>query len=315
MSDIWVPGFTRVNGVKSGGTYRENAPYRFALHTTETSYGNARRLAETHPNSPHLWVDPSTREKYQVIPLNRSAYALAHPSGTIETNHMRAIQVEILGRAAETHTWPTSWYDWLATDVVGPVCELMSIDWKQHPRFYGANEGIVLASTSSPIRMNNTQWRNFNGVCGHQHVPANSHWDPGKFNYERIKTVLNDNQEDGFLSALSDNEQKDLYNRMKRVDGETSDILENQVNTVALLADIKNSGGDSASCDCGGSGSAAIIRVQGTENVWYGLVGNKMLKMTDINDARTFKQVFGITANSTEVSRPFFNLLNGLYRK
>lgn len=97
---IFLPGFTKIDGPKKGNKYREtDAPFRLVLHTTETS-GNVRATAETHKNPPHLWVDPKTRERFQTISLDRSAYALSHPSGKVETNHMHAIQIEIVGFAS-----------------------------------------------------------------------------------------------------------------------------------------------------------------------------------------------------------------------
>lgn len=163
-----------------------SAPARLVIHTTETASGSAKRLAEKHRNPPQLWADPKTEELYQVLPLDKVARALRHPSGTPETNHMgHCVQLEIIGRAATSHTWPDSWLKWLAKDVIKPACELMSIslDFLQT---HGEGEGIVLASTSSPIRMSWDEWRAFGGICGHQHVPGNDHWDPGRLDVARI---------------------------------------------------------------------------------------------------------------------------------
>ena len=35
-------------------------------------------------------------------------------------------------------------------------------------------------------RMTDGEWSVFRGVCGHQHVPQNSHWDPGDMNVQAI---------------------------------------------------------------------------------------------------------------------------------
>ncbi|MDQ3480912.1 MAG: peptidoglycan-binding protein, partial [Actinomycetota bacterium] len=44
--------------------------------------------------------------------------------------------------------------------------------------FHGPGK-FTLASESSPIRLAGADWLRFGGVLGHQHVPENSHWDPG----------------------------------------------------------------------------------------------------------------------------------------
>ncbi|RMF59089.1 MAG: hypothetical protein D6746_08790, partial [Bacteroidetes bacterium] len=33
------------------------------------------------------------------------------------------------------------------------------------------------------------EWNKFSGVCGHQHVPDNDHWDPGKLDAVTILRV------------------------------------------------------------------------------------------------------------------------------
>ena len=36
------------------------------------------------------------------------------------------------------------------------------------------------------IRMSDAKWRAFTGICGHQHVPDNDHWDPGRLDVSRM---------------------------------------------------------------------------------------------------------------------------------
>ncbi|NIS66407.1 MAG: hypothetical protein GTO05_14860, partial [Gemmatimonadales bacterium] len=37
------------------------------------------------------------------------------------------------------------------------------------------------AGVGAKQRMSDQQWEAFNGICGHEHVPNNTHWDPGAF--------------------------------------------------------------------------------------------------------------------------------------
>jgi hypothetical protein len=35
-------------------------------------------------------------------------------------------------------------------------------------------------------RMSVEEWKVFSGWCGHQHVPSESHWDPGAINISQL---------------------------------------------------------------------------------------------------------------------------------
>jgi hypothetical protein len=69
------------------------------------------------PTAPHVVIGWRKGFKYpvaiQCIPFDRAGRALQHPSGP-ETNRANAIQIEICGRAAESHTWDANWYKALA---------------------------------------------------------------------------------------------------------------------------------------------------------------------------------------------------------
>jgi hypothetical protein len=175
---LWVAGAERLAHPKSGGLpYVETAPWRFVLHTIEGQPSAAafRALAARHGSPPHLWAMPSADLLLQVIPLDRGAFALAHPPGTVHTNRLRAVQVECWGFARDMGGVPTAMLDWLAERVLRPVAALVPIDLSEvrptaGERCYGAG---------STCRMSDAEWLAFDGVCGHQHVPHNAHWDPG----------------------------------------------------------------------------------------------------------------------------------------
>ena len=38
--------------------------------------------------------------------------------------------------------------------------------------------------------MTDQEWDQFGGVCGHQHVPENTHWDPGAIDWDTLLPVL-----------------------------------------------------------------------------------------------------------------------------
>jgi peptidoglycan hydrolase-like protein with peptidoglycan-binding domain len=38
--------------------------------------------------------------------------------------------------------------------------------------------------------MSDDDWTKFNGICGHQHVPGNSHWDPGAMDIKGLVALI-----------------------------------------------------------------------------------------------------------------------------
>lgn len=153
-------------------------------HTTEGSTVEGALgayLARKVP--PHVTVDPWRGRLVQHVPLSRAAYALR------QVDQTGVIQVEIVGRAAETHRWQDWVLEWLGRKVAAPImaaCPQITRD--RWARCYGADEGYVLASVSSPIRLQPAAWAAFSGMLGHQHAPGNDHWDPGRLNLGEIAT-------------------------------------------------------------------------------------------------------------------------------
>lgn len=186
MADIWIPGWERVDLGPNGGTYDSTLNPKACVHTTEgTTLAGAESAYRNYP--PHLGYDPVRRVKRQYVALNRYSYAFRNG----ETDDEFIVQVEVVGFAAKTHTWPTAVYRNFAVDVVQPLHDLIGVPL-QHLRFYRADEGIVLARKTSPIRLRPAALRSYSGWMGHQHAPGladngallatgDEHWDPGGF--------------------------------------------------------------------------------------------------------------------------------------
>ncbi len=186
--ELWYPSSVRNPATRDGGVYESGYPYRGVLHTTEslsftpstTDYGG------WHSSYPHFTAVDRTSEVviYQHLPIDRASRALANPSGGVQTNRARAIQIEIVGKAAESASMSPrllhalgSWMRWVEAQTgmrsVAPFEFLGS-------EAYG---------TSGAARMSAGEWRSFDGWCGHQHVPENSHWDPGKIRIDQLLAV------------------------------------------------------------------------------------------------------------------------------
>jgi hypothetical protein len=56
----------------------------------------------------------------------------------------------------------------------------------QYSKFVGEGDGKGYNSSS---RMSDDEWIAYNGWCGHQHVPGNFHWDPGKLDIGRLLRI------------------------------------------------------------------------------------------------------------------------------
>lgn len=189
-----------------GGRY-VGGPWRGVLHTTETTglpgYGSGK-------TAPHLTVDPRRRKTWQHYDTARPGRALKHPKGTIDTNNLSCVQIEVVAYSdekkatqvgglavsqltADDYAYLASVMRWVESE--HPIQPTSGLRWKAYPSSAG---------TSNGVRMNDAEWRAFNGWCGHQHVPHNQHGDPSNLN---IQSLLEDDMP---LTAAEKNEIADL---------------------------------------------------------------------------------------------------------
>lgn len=175
----WLPGVQHLPG-DDGGAQDTRYPPRLVLHTTEGS-GTVSSFAKFYGHTtywPHFTADPRLKQLAQHLPFSRAGRALSHTTST-ETNKANCIQVEIIGYARDAAGWPTDQVDWLGR-ALAPVFDALTIPRKA-PAFVANGAGLNAAQ-----RMSEAAWRAFSGVCGHEHVPENDHYDPGAFNVTRF---------------------------------------------------------------------------------------------------------------------------------
>ena len=163
----------------SGGTYLAHVPFRGVLHTAESKdYHPSTTTYFGHSNPPHFTVvkKAATTRVYQHYSINVAARALANPTrqvDDVQTNRLAAIQIEICWYAAQIQSLPVEIKD--ALRALMRWIETEAGIQRVSPEFFGDEaygEGGV-------ARMSTQKWLQFNGWCGHQHVPENVHWDPG----------------------------------------------------------------------------------------------------------------------------------------
>lgn len=147
-------------------------PPKGVLHTTEGSNGNGAIGAFKSTGSwPHFLVGEQGYV-WQFIDTNLSARALQHPSGTVPTNTDHAIQIEIVGFAAQPTAHSSA--QWTALKSL-----MRWIEGVEGVKLQGPGRAFATAYGQNNLRFTSSQWDNFNAWCGHCHVPNNDHWDPG----------------------------------------------------------------------------------------------------------------------------------------
>lgn len=213
---------------------RGQVPFRFVFHTDEVPGANIRALAATHPNPPHFWVDPAKQIALQIVDTDLAARALHHPHG-VETNHACAIQTEMAGKAATTHQWPEEWLRWLA-ETFAPVWAHHGINTARTLPTFGADHAYGEHAQS---RMKDSEWLAFDGICAHQHVPVNDHWDAGRLDLARIAAHLTqeDDMTDDQLERLIAAQEANTDRIIEKLGG----LGSQQVTTNKWLERIHNS--------------------------------------------------------------------------
>lgn len=168
----WCPFATRDDGDSHDAGPFVGGPARGVLHTTEgTTFAGARSAFVTNNSWPHFTVtiEGDRFHVYQHLSTSVSARSLEHRPGTVETNHQSAIQIEIVGYAAQSPGFSQAYLDGIA--------RLMR--WIETDSGVTRTSGVAFVAPGSETRLTDAQWLAYAGWCGHQHVPNNSHEDPG----------------------------------------------------------------------------------------------------------------------------------------
>ena len=172
---------------------RHRAPItKIVLHTTEGSswpgYGGGG-------SAPHFTVRPGPATKQNIrqhIDTAQSSKALENRSGGVQTNNAGVVQIEFIGSCDRAYARKHGlFFTENATDSdLAALAAVFAWIHKTHgvhlnaPGLSWPNSNA--AYLSAPQRMSFAKWNAFKGVCGHTHVPENTHWDPGRFPIDRL---------------------------------------------------------------------------------------------------------------------------------
>lgn len=155
--------------------------WKFVWHTTEGAGIDAMfRVLRDKRAAPHLLIDPSkgVSRIIQMIPFNQAARALEHPTGTPETNRARCIQCEIVDFAKNAPNWE----DWFYRDLAA-----LAVLVEHRVPVRRVTRGF---SASNFKKISPQGFAQAHGHMGHQHVPNNSHWDPGAMNGSKLMRTM-----------------------------------------------------------------------------------------------------------------------------
>lgn len=179
----WHPRAVSAPANKASGPFIDVAP-KIVLHTVEGkgSYSYNPSSYYGNPYWPHATIDGVGI--HQHLPIDVYGFALANAAGGVETNRAFAIQCEILWVSAEIADLPDAIMGHLA-DWVGWVLVQTNA-----PLTFAEFRGAGSAGEDAPQRFGGVEWLAFTGICGHQHVPENDHWDPGAFPVDRLRRAV-----------------------------------------------------------------------------------------------------------------------------
>jgi hypothetical protein len=163
---------------------------KLVLHTTESPrewIDGAIRQFTARQGTPHLSI--GDREGYrfpvvaQFLPFNETAGTLEHPVGTPETNRANAIQIEICGRAAESHDWDENWYKAIANALL-LTQHRVKFPITRPRRFPGE-------------RYTGSGWIRAEGIVGHCHAPnqRRGHTDPGRLDGRKLVRYMREGRQ------------------------------------------------------------------------------------------------------------------------
>ncbi|HZW32746.1 MAG TPA: hypothetical protein VFF52_18680 [Isosphaeraceae bacterium] len=186
--NAWWSEATKIPFAFSHGGSYNGGPFRGVIHTTEVkSYTPSTTSYYGHHNPPHFTMVLGHSDQvtfYQHFPITAAARALENRPGGVETNRRSAIQIEIAWKAAQIDQLPEAmverlwdWMRWVESET--------GVDSSVYRQFFGPEA----AGLHGVARMTFDEWNAFNGWCGHQHVPENVHWDPGKLDIGRLLRI------------------------------------------------------------------------------------------------------------------------------
>ena len=188
----WLPGIPRHTIETDIPHYTHERPVtKLTLHTTE-GYSLAGTLATYKARGhiyPHLTLDLGTIVTppllLQHVPLDLASYS------ELAEDRSGNIQIEMVGYAKDSPTWPPYRLRALGQLLAG-INHLIPAIPLTAPFPFDGNDAYGL---NGSVRQTEDAWNAGAGIVGHQHVPKNTHWDPGQLPIDTILDLARNDPE------------------------------------------------------------------------------------------------------------------------
>lgn len=217
---------------------------KLLLHTTESSgWPSYPTFSPTLTFNP--W-EPQGKRWRQHCFINQAATTLKN-AGDFRTNRANVCQIEIVAWVDPAHSASSAFYTkisddayldlarfyaWLNREWATPVKS--GVTWKEYPASYGIRNGV---------RLSVAQFGTYEGLCGHQHAPEQSHGDPSLINVGLIINQANAILEGGSVSYPTPT-TNDVYLSKLHVGQADSDSVWQLQNAITKLGLTQSLTGD-----------------------------------------------------------------------
>ena len=230
-ADAWLEGFYRIAETQDYGGYRRgDLPLALLRHTWEGVPASVRSLERyvvehmRHERPHFVFACPKTttlafeksggsrkrksnkiaRSGYSLIaqaqPLDgpsfslRGAYKNHKPAYCevggkqvrVETNHAHVWQSEFIGWAGDSKNLTDAELEWEVENAWIPQCLAGGIHELRPYQDVGTSTERIL-----PELWMDAGWRAAHNFVGHEHMPYNTHWDPGAYPYGEVADEVN----------------------------------------------------------------------------------------------------------------------------
>lgn len=194
MAIDWLPAAVRDPRGRALNWTEKTDP-KGCIHTTETSGWPGYAGWTVHPHATILPKAGVGVTVHQNIPFSRASFSLRNLPGGVATNTDFVFQFELIGTAEQGgpgYFWPNA-DDAVLKDLYRKLIQPLSAAYgiplrarpfQSYPASYGAR------GKTNTVRLSGSEFDNYSGWLGHQHVPENVHGDPGAFPWDRMMKLV-----------------------------------------------------------------------------------------------------------------------------